>query len=200
MFKVTFLGRFRFPKIFSLSCLSWAHLEETWYWGGIQLERTKYEHTNCSNITLKNTSPPLIFKWLPLTKKPRLWEIKSTKNKLNFGKFFSLNPREQIMVVGCTRQENIIDREIFKCQQARLQFTLDFVVVLDIYKSVDLSRTFLVGNSAPTIWGRLVSFLCTIVNCTGSEQTGLEWYIARREERNGKGTFMGLWVTSRALP
>lgn len=55
------------------------------------------------------------------------------------------------MVVGCIRQENIIDREIFKCQQARLQFTLDFVVVLDIYKSVDLSRTFLVGNSAPTI-------------------------------------------------
>ena len=55
------------------------------------------------------------------------------------------------MVVGCTRQENIIDREIFKCQQARLQFTLDFVVVLDFYKSVDLSRTFLVGNSAPTI-------------------------------------------------
>ena len=47
-----------------------------------------------------------------------------------------------MMVVGCTRQENIIDgdvRKIFKCQQARLQFTLDFVVVLDIYKSVDLS-------------------------------------------------------------
>ena len=58
------------------------------------------------------------------------------------------------MVVGCTRQENIIDGDvgkIFKCQQVRLQFTLDFVVVLDIYKSVDLSRTFLVGNSAPTI-------------------------------------------------